>query len=106
MLFPTDYRRCHHWSQCGGYICGGSAVCLPELKMHFSVDSDGGNEPEIEDTICDTRNTQQEQCSASEKEDVEVYAQCGLGDQRAEWRQERVLSRVSWRNHERRGEVV
>lgn len=33
-------------------------VFLPELKMHFSIDSDSRNEPEVEYPICDTGDTQ------------------------------------------------
>lgn len=33
-------------------------VSLPELKMHFSIDSDSRNEPEVEYSIRDTGDTQ------------------------------------------------
>lgn len=72
---------------------------LPKLQVDFTVNPDRGDKSEIEDCICDPRNAQKQQCSSREQDYVEVNAECGLGYQRAEWRQERVLSHVRQSHH-------
>jgi hypothetical protein len=49
--------------------------------MHVAVDSDGGDEFQVEDAVRDSRDTQEEERGGAKEEDIQVYTEGGLGEQ-------------------------